>query len=188
VLISISFMAEYRRQCLNHFNTARRLILSTYSYTMGGYMKHGNHSTRQVAIAATIHCLTGCAIGEIAGMVIGNVFGWSNVATISLSIALAFIFGYSLSIMPLLQHKVDLKKALLVVLAADTLSILSMEIADNTVMALVPGAMNANLVNPIFWLTMPFALFVGFLVAVPVNEYLLERGKGHALVHENLHD
>jgi hypothetical protein len=151
-------------------------------------MKHLQQSTTQVAIAATIHCLTGCAIGEIAGMVIGNVFGLSNSATIIISIILAFMFGYSLSLMPLLQHNIDIKKAMTVVLAADTLSILSMEVADNTVMAVVPGAMNANLVNPVFWLTMPIALFVGFLVAVPVNKYLLERGKGHALVHDSLHD
>jgi hypothetical protein len=150
-------------------------------------MNHEHHSTRQIAIAATIHCLTGCAIGEIAGMIIGNVFNLSALVTIVISVALAFIFGYSLSLMPLLQHKIDLKKAMAVVLAADTLSILSMEIADNAVMALVPGAMSASLVNPIFWLTMPIALFVGFLVAVPVNQYLLERGKGHALVHESLH-
>lgn len=150
-------------------------------------MNHSQHSTTQVAIAATVHCLTGCAIGEIAGMVIGNAFGFSNAVTISISIILAFIFGYSLSLLPLIQHKIDLKKAMLIVLAADTLSILSMEIADNTVMAVVPGAMNANLVNPVFWLTMPIALFVGFLVAVPVNKLLLEKGKGHALVHESLH-
>lgn len=150
-------------------------------------MNHNNHSTRQVAIAATIHCLTGCAIGEITGLVIGNIFGLSNLVTIVISIILAFVFGYSLSILPLLNQKLNLKKAFLVVLAADTLSILSMEIADNTVMAVVPGAMNANLVNPVFWLTMPISLFVGFLVAVPVNQYLLERGKGHALVHENLY-
>jgi Sec-independent protein secretion pathway component TatC len=150
-------------------------------------MNHKTHDYSQVAVAATLHCLTGCAIGEILGMVIGNVAGLSNLTTILISTALAFVFGYSLSLMPLLKHGVEFKKAAMIVLAADTLSILSMEIADNAVMALVPGAMNANLVNPLFWATMPVSLFVGFLVAVPVNQYLLNRGKGHALMHESLH-
>jgi Sec-independent protein secretion pathway component TatC len=150
-------------------------------------MNHKTHDYSQVAVAATLHCLTGCAIGEILGMVIGNVASLSNLTTILISTALAFVFGYSLSLMPLLKHGVEFKKAAMIVLAADTLSILSMEIADNAVMALVPGAMNANLVNPLFWATMPVSLFVGFLVAVPVNQYLLNRGKGHALMHESLH-
>jgi Sec-independent protein secretion pathway component TatC len=117
-------------------------------------------------------------------MVIGNIFNFSNLRTIFISIALAFVCGYLLSLIPLLQHGVQVKKAMLVVLAADTLSILSMEIADNAVMAVVPNAMNANLVNPTFWATMPLALLIGFLVAVPVNRSLLSKGKGHALVHE----
>lgn len=150
-------------------------------------MGNNIHSTRQIAIAATLHCLTGCGAGEITGLIIGNIFELSNVVTISVSIILAFLFGYSLSIIPLARHTSNLKKAILVVLAADTLSILTMEIADNTIMAIVPGAMNANLVNPVFWLTMPISLIVGFIVAVPVNQYLLERGKGHALLHDELH-
>ncbi|MDB5176586.1 MAG: hypothetical protein JWN75_254 [Candidatus Saccharibacteria bacterium] len=150
-------------------------------------MKHASHDYSQVAVAATIHCLTGCSIGEIAGQIIGSIANLSNLQTILISTALAFVFGYSLSLIPLLKHGVNARRAMLIVLAADSLSILSMEIADNVVMAIVPSAMNANLVNPIFWLTMPISLFVGFLVAVPVNQYLLNKGKGHALVHESLH-
>lgn len=149
-----------------------------------------NHemSSRNMAINATLHCLTGCSIGEILGMIIGAVAGLSNLSTIVLSTVLAFLFGYALSILPLLRSGLSLKRTLLLVLAADTISILAMELADNTVMAVVPGAMNATLVNPVFWLTMPVALFAGFIVAVPVNQYLLERGKGHALVHGELHE
>jgi len=147
------------------------------------------HSTNysQVAVAATLHCLTGCAIGEITGMVISNILNLAVLPSILIATSLAFIFGYTLSIIPLLQHKVPIKKALLTVLAADSLSILAMEIADNTIMATIPGAMNANLVNPIFWASLPLSLFAGFLVALPVNQYLLNRGKGHALVHESMH-
>jgi hypothetical protein len=148
-------------------------------------MQHGN--TNKIAISATLHCLTGCAIGEIAGLVIGTILGLSNPATIAISIVLAFIFGYSLSSLPLVKSGLTLKKALTVVLAADTLSILTMELVDNTVMSAIPGAMNAGLVNPLFWLTMPLSLAIAFLAAVPVNKYLLERGKGHALVHEYHH-
>ncbi len=141
-------------------------------------------NTRAMAISATLHCLTGCAIGEILGLVIGAMLGLSNLATVVISVSLAFLFGYALSVLPLIRSKLSLKKALTVVLAADTLSILVMELVDNGVMLAVPGAMNAGLVNPIFWLAMPFSLTIAFLAAVPVNKYLLDRGKGHALVHE----
>lgn len=114
---------------------------------MNGLLKNFN----TIAVAATLHCLTGCAIGEILGMIIGNMAGLTNFVTIVLSTALAFAFGYSLSLIPMLKNGVEFKKAAAIVLAADSLSILSMEIADNAVMALMPGAMNANLVNPIFW-------------------------------------
>lgn len=144
-------------------------------------------NTTSMAVNATLHCLTGCAIGEISGLIIGTIFDLSNLITIILSIALAFLFGYTLSTLPLLKAGLAASAAFTVVLAADTLSILTMEIVDNTVMAAIPGAMNAGLVNPVFWLAMPLSLFVAFLVAVPVNKYLLERGKGHALVHEYHH-
>lgn len=142
------------------------------------------HSIHQTAISATLHCLTGCAIGEVLGLVIGEILGWSNIQTIVLAIALAFFFGYSLSIIPLLKAKVMLGAALSVVLAADTLSIFTMEVVDNAVMAAVPGAMEAGLVNPLFWVSMSAALAVAFGAAFPVNLYLLRRGKGHALMHE----
>jgi hypothetical protein len=140
-----------------------------------------------LAISATLHCLTGCAIGEIVGLMIGTALGLSNVATIAIAVALAFVFGYTLSTLPLLKAGVALGTALSVVLAADTLSILTMEIVDNAVMAVIPGAMNAGLVNPIFWIGMIIALTVAFLAAFPVNRYLLQRGKGHALTHEYHH-
>lgn len=145
-------------------------------------------TTTSMAINATLHCLTGCAIGEITGLIIGTVFGLSNLLTIVLSIGLAFLFGYTLSTLPLLKAGLAVGTAFTVVLAADTLSILIMEIVDNSIMAAIPGAMNAGLVNPVFWLTMPLSLFIAFLAAVPVNKYLLERGKGHALVHEYHHN
>lgn len=137
-----------------------------------------------MAVSATLHCLTGCAIGEIAGLTIGTIIGLSAVATIALAVGLAFLFGYALSLLPLLKGGLSLRKALPIILAADTLSILTMEIVDNAVMAAIPGAMNAGLVNPVFWVGMAVALTVAFFAAVPVNRYLLRRGKGHALVHE----
>jgi hypothetical protein len=142
------------------------------------------NSTWNMAISATLHCLTGCAIGEILGLIIGTALALSNGRTIALSIVLSFIFGYSLSTLPLLKNGLSMKQALRVVLAADTLSILAMEITDNTVMAVVPGAMNAGLTNLLFWVTMPISLVAAFIVAVPVNQFLLQRGQGHALVHK----
>jgi hypothetical protein len=140
-----------------------------------------------LAISATLHCLTGCAIGEIVGLMIGTALGLGNVATIAIAISLAFLFGYTLSTLPLLKAGLALGAALSVVLAADTLSILTMEIVDNVVMAVIPGAMNAGLVNPIFWIGMIIALTAAFLAAFPVNRYLLQKGKGHALTHEYHH-
>lgn len=139
----------------------------------------------KTAVSATIHCLTGCAIGEITGLIIGEILGWTTSATIILAVVLAFIFGYSLSLLPLVQAGISLTVALKTVLAADTLSIATMEATDNLVMALVPGAMEAGIVNPIFWLSMSLALTVAFFAAYPVNKYLLSKGKGHALLHEH---
>lgn len=148
-------------------------------------MEHNHDTTiRSMAVSATLHCLTGCAIGEILGLIIGTALGLSIIVTIALSVTLAFVFGYALSTLPLLKSGVALGAALSIVLAADTLSILTMEIVDNAVMAVVPGAMDAGLVNPLFWLTLGLALTAAFFAAVPVNEYLLKRGKGHALVHQ----
>jgi Domain of unknown function (DUF4396) len=155
-----------------------------HSATRGAQDHHGmTGSTNAVALSATLHCLTGCAIGEIVGLIIGTALGLSNLATIALAVALAFFFGYTLSTLPLLKAGLALGTALSVVLAADTLSILTMEVVDNVVMAVIPGAMNAGLVNPIFWIAMMIALTVAFFAAYPVNRYLLKRGKGHALTH-----
>lgn len=130
---------------------------------------HKHATINQMAVSATLHCLTGCAIGEILGLVIGTLIGLSVVQTIILAIALAFVFGFSLSIIPLLQTGMSVRVALPIVVAADTLSISVMEIVDNAVMAIIPGAMSAGLVNPVFWLAMPLALAVAFVAALPVN-------------------
>ena len=145
---------------------------------------HG-HASRTMALSATLHCLTGCAIGEIAGLMIGTGLGLGNGWTIVVSIALAFLFGFTLSTLPLVKGGLAVGTALSLVLAADTLSIASMEVADNAVMAVIPGAMDAGLVNPVFWVGMMIALTVAFAAAYPVNRYLMARGKGHALTHEH---
>jgi hypothetical protein len=137
-----------------------------------------------MAANATLHCLTGCAIGEITGLMIGTALGLSTGVTIALAVGLAFLFGYTLSTLPLMQAGLSFFAALSVVFAADTLSIATMEIVDNLVMALIPGAMDAGLVNPIFWLGMMVALTAAFIAAFPVNRYLIDKGKGHALTHQ----
>ncbi len=148
-----------------------------------------SNSLHQLSLSATLHCLTGCAIGEILGLVIGTLLGLSTIATIALAVGLAFLFGYGLSLLPLKRAGLTLTAALPVVLASDTLSIAVMEIVDNLVMVAVPGAMEAGLVNPVFWLAMPLALIVAGLAAYPVNRHLLTKGKGHALVHKYMgHD
>jgi len=144
-------------------------------------MSHGS-SINSMAASATLHCLTGCAIGEVTGLVIGTALGLSNLITITLAIILAFIFGYSLSTFPLIKAGLGFFAALSVVFAADTLSIATMEVVDNSVMAVIPGAMDAGLVNPLFWISMPIALTAAFFAAYPVNKYLLKRNKGHALI------
>jgi hypothetical protein len=140
-----------------------------------------------MAASATLHCLTGCAIGEILGLMIGTALGLSTGSTIALAVVLAFLFGYAFSTLPLLQAGLGFFAALSVVFAADTLSIATMEIVDNLVMALIPGAMDSGLVNPLFWLSMTLALAVAFVAAFPVNRYLLSKGKGHALTHQYHH-
>lgn len=140
-----------------------------------------------VAIDVTLHCLTGCAIGEILGLVIGTAVGLSSLATISLAITLAFAFGYMFSLLPLLKNGIALGTALSIALAADTLSIATMELVDNAVMYAIPGALHAGLVNPLFWIAMTLALGAAFIAAVPVNDYLLRRGRGHMLLHDALH-
>lgn len=140
-----------------------------------------------MAISATLHCITGCAIGEIVGLIVGSIIGLSTGLNIALAFVLSFIFGYALSMLPLLKNGLSFKKAFSIIIFADTLSILTMEVVDNIVMVLIPNAMSASLVNPIYWIAMPVSLIVAFFAAVPVNKYLLKRGKGHALVHEYHH-
>jgi hypothetical protein len=138
----------------------------------------------QMALSATLHCLTGCAIGEVVGFIIGTALGWSNGATIALSVALAFLFGYSLTSLPLLRGGLALAAVIPIAFASDTLSIAVMEIVDNAIVSVVPGAMDAGLGDVLFWGSLSFALFVAGLCAYPVNRWLLQRGKGHTAVHE----
>ncbi|WP_328882209.1 DUF4396 domain-containing protein [Streptomyces sp. NBC_00299] len=153
---------------------------------------HAHHemaatSTWGMAIRATLHCLTGCAIGEVLGMVIGTALGWSTVPTLILAIALAFFFGYALTLRGVLKAGVDLRAALKVALAADTLSIAVMELVDNGVIVLWPGAMDAELADPLFWWVLAIALTVAFVLTTPVNKWMIGRGKGHAVVHQYHH-
>ena len=147
----------------------------------------GRRELDRLAVSATLHCLTGCAIGEVLGMVIGTALGWSDTATIVLAVALAFVFGYSLTIAPVLRSGLALGAAIGVAFAADTLSITVMEIVDNAIMLLIPGAMDAGLTSPLFWGSLAFALLVAFVVTVPVNRALIGRGRGHAVVHQYHH-
>lgn len=136
-----------------------------------------------VSVSATLHCLTGCAIGEISGMAIGTAAGMSDGATIALSVTLAFLFGYSLTSLPLLRAGFALAAVVPIALASDTFSILTMEIVDNLVMVAIPGALHAGLGDVLFWGSLSFALAIAFVFAVPVNRWLIARGKGHAAVH-----
>jgi uncharacterized protein DUF4396 len=137
-----------------------------------------------VAISATLHCLTGCAIGEVAGMAIGTAFGFSDLGTIALAVTLAFLFGYTLTSVPLLRAGLALSAVIPIALASDTLSIATMEIVDNLIMVLVPGAMESGLDSVLFWGSLSFSLVVAGAFAVPVNRWLIARGKGHTAVHE----
>ena len=144
-------------------------------------------SLTRLAVSATLHCLTGCAIGEVLGMVLATWWGWSDAPSIALAVVLAFFFGYSLTMIPVLRAGVALRSAIGIALAADTLSILTMEIVDNAVLLLVPGAMEAGLTSLLFWGALAFSLVVAFVVTVPVNRWLIGRGKGHAVVHRYHH-
>lgn len=140
-------------------------------------------SLNRMAFAATWHCLTGCAIGEVLGLAIATVLGWGNAASIALAVVLAFLFGYSFTFVPLVRGGLALGAAVRIALAADTLSIVVMEIVDNAVVLVVPGAMDAGLDSPLFWGSLALALAIAFAAAFPVNRALLARGRGHALVH-----
>jgi hypothetical protein len=142
----------------------------------------GQSSLSRIAWSATLHCLTGCAIGEVLGMVIGTALGWSNLATIALAVALAFVFGFGLTLIPLLKAT-GLRTAMKLAFAADTASITVMEIVDNAVMLVIPGAMDAGLGSALFWTSLASSLAVAAVAAFPINRWLISRGKGHAVVH-----
>ena len=153
------------------------------------HREHHDHgeaaSLNSVAVSATIHCLTGCAIGEVLGMVIGTGLGWGNARTIAISVLLAFVFGYGLTMLPLLRAGLAFAGAAKVALAADTASIFIMEIVDNVIMLAIPGAMHAGLRSPLFWGSLTVALLIAGVAAFPVNRWLIARGRGHAVVHSH---
>jgi hypothetical protein len=146
------------------------------------HQHHAAPSLNRTAWSATLHCLTGCAIGEVLGMVIGTALGWGNGATIALAVALAFLFGYALTLLPLLKA-MPVRQAAKLALASDTASITTMEIVDNLIMLAIPGAMDAGLGTALFWGSLALALAIAAVAAFPVNRWLIARGRGHAVVH-----
>jgi hypothetical protein len=146
---------------------------------------HTVPSLARTAFSATAHCLTGCAIGEVLGMVIGTALLWSNPATVAISVVLAFFFGYALTMRPLLRSGLAFAAAAKLALAADTISITIMEIVDNAIMLIIPGAMESGLGSALFWVSLAFALVVAGAAAFPVNMWLISRGRGHAVVHSH---
>ena len=150
----------------------------------GDRHEHGDFSLNRSAFQATTHCLTGCAIGEVLGMIIATALGWGNVASVAISVALAFVFGYSLTLGPVLRAKVSLRRAAGLAAASDTLSITTMEIVDNAFILLVPGAIAAGLGDALFWWSLGVSLLIAFVAAFPINRWLIARGRGHAVMHE----
>jgi hypothetical protein len=146
-------------------------------------MPTGGRELNAVALSATLHCLTGCAIGEVLGMIIGTALGFSDWGTIALAVALAFLFGYTLTSVPLLRAGLALSAVVPIALASDTISIAVMEVVDNGIMLAVSGAMEASLDDVLFWGALSFALAIAGIIAWPVNRWLIARGKGHAAVH-----
>jgi hypothetical protein len=150
-------------------------------------MNHAHHEASpdvtRLALDATRHCLTGCAIGEVVGLLIAGALGFTTEASIIAGIALAFVFGYSFTFVPLLRGGMALGRAVGITLAADTISIVVMEAVDNLVILLVPGAMAAGLDDPLFWASLAVGLLIAFAAAFPVNRWLIARGRGHALAH-----
>lgn len=140
-------------------------------------------SLNRLAFSATVHCLSGCAVGEILGFAIGTALGWANTPTIALAVFLAFVFGYAFTMFPLLRAGLAFGAVLRLALAADTVSILIMEIVDNGIMLVIPGAMDAGLGSGLFWGSLAVALLIAAAVAYPVNRWLISKGKGHAVVH-----
>jgi hypothetical protein len=150
-------------------------------------VQHTGSSLNRTAFSATVHCLTGCAMGEVLGLVIATLAGWGNAASIAVSIGLAFLFGYALTMLPLLSAGLGVRRAVPLALASDTFSIGTMEVIDSLTVLLIPGAMAAGLGDPLFWGSLAGALFLAFWAAFPVNRALIARGKGHAVVHEHHH-
>jgi hypothetical protein len=158
---------------------------------------HGHHghqpatyeasSLNRTAFLATVHCLTGCAIGEVLGMVLGTAMGWGNWPTVGLAIALAFVFGYAMTLRPLRRAGMAWGRAFSLAFASDTLSVGTMELVDNAIMLAIPGAMDAGLPDPLFWGSLGLSLILAGAAAFPVNRRLIARGKGHALVHARHH-
>jgi hypothetical protein len=145
--------------------------------------QHSPSNDWPLAVRATVHCLIGCGIGEVLGMVVGTAFGWHNAATVLLSVALAFLFGYLLAMRPLVASGMTVREAVPVVLAAETLSITTMEVVDNALMLVIPGAMDAGLASAVFWGALALSLGIAFVLTVPVNRWLIARGRGHAVTH-----
>jgi hypothetical protein len=148
---------------------------------------HNDRSLNALALSATLHCLSGCATGEVLGMIIASALGWGNTASIALAVALAFLFGYAFTSVPLLRAGLALGAVIPLALASDTISIAVMEIVDNAIVLAVPGAMEAGLGDALFWGSLAGALVIAGIVAFPVNRWLLLRGKGHAVVHAHHH-
>ncbi|MGW3989741.1 DUF4396 domain-containing protein [Streptomyces sp. NPDC004830] len=171
----------------HHTGTAHGHTAPAPGHGHGGHQEHGGGHGKgaawSTAVKATLHCLTGCAIGEILGMVIGTALVWGNVPTMILAISLAFVFGYSFTLFAVVRAGLPLKAALKVALAADTVSIAVMELVDNAIIALTPGAMDAQLSDGLFWSALLGGFAVAFLITTPVNKWMIGRGKGHAVVH-----
>jgi hypothetical protein len=144
-------------------------------------------SLTRSAVSATVHCLTGCAIGEVVGMVVATAAGWGNAVSIALSVVLAFVFGYSLTLRPVLRAGVPFRRALPVAFASDTVSIGVMEFVDNAFILLVPGAIDAGVGDALFWWSLAVGLAIAFVLALPVNRWLIARGRGHAAAHAYHH-
>ena len=164
---------------------SRLMLRLLYQITV--YNKAMPPSLTKTAASATLHCLSGCAIGEVLGMIISTALAWTAAPSIALSIVLAFFFGYALSVRPLLGGGLTFKKALALAFAADTASIATMEIVDNGFVLAVPGAIHAGLDSWLFWWSLGLSLAIAFAVAFPLNRWLISRGRGHAVVH-NMHD
>jgi Domain of unknown function (DUF4396) len=145
--------------------------------------EHGSSGTWSTAVSATLHCLTGCAIGEVLGMVLATWWGWGNLASILLAIVLAFFFGYLLTFTSVRRHGLSTAEAITVAFAADTVSIVVMELVDDAFIVVVPGALTAGLADLLFWTSLVASLAIAFAVTVPVNRWMITRGRGHAVVH-----